>query len=477
VYRPVTAADWVSMVSAAQDTDDPAVVTGTETWSGRRLLGAAATAAEWLLGLAPRPDRPVPALLETGGPALALVLAGAAAGRPIAPLGTRLTGRELGDCVERLGARVIVAQRPFARLAGEVARSRACRVVIVPDLPGSAGRLRTPEPTETAFVLHTSGTTGAPKAVAYRHAAVARRVQVNRELQGLRPGRVIATASPFHHIAGLGTLVVALAAGVTVVPVPRFGIEVWHELAALRVSHVFVVPTMLEMLMRAGALPMETLRVLQYGGAPIHPETLRRAMAELPGVDFLTLYGQTEGSPVTWLSPADHRAAAAGEDRLLASVGRAVPGVEVRLGETDGDGVGEILARGGHLVGHGPDGWLHTGDLGRLDERGYLFLSGRRGEKIIRGGENVYPLEVENVLAAHPGVAEAAVVGVPDRLYGEIVKAFVVATDPALPPDPGELEAFARCCLAGFKVPVEWEFLPSLPRNAGGKVLRAELAG
>jgi len=324
-------------------------------------------------------------------------------------------------------------------------------------------------------VLHTSGTTGLPKAVPYRHDRLARRCRLNAALQQLEPGSVFATASPFHHIAGLGNIMVALAAGATTVAVPRFTVAAWRELEPLGVTHALAVPTMVEMLLRQGALPLRTLRVMQYGASPIHPDTLRTAMGQLPGAGFLTLYGQTEGSPITWLSPEDHRLAAAGREELLASVGRAAPGVEVRVADPDGSGAGEVMARADHLFAAGPDGWLRTGDLGRIGDDGYLYLVGRRGDMIIRGGENVYPQEVENRLLEHPGITDAAVIGVPDRLLGETIRAFVVPADPADPPGREELRAFARAALAGFKVPAQWEFVPSLPRNATGKLLRREL--
>jgi acyl-CoA synthetase (AMP-forming)/AMP-acid ligase II len=123
----------------------------------------------------------------------------------------------------------------------------------------------------------------------------------------------------------------------------------------------------------------------------------------------------------------------------------------------------------------GPDGWLRTGDVGRFDDEGYLYLRGRLGEMIIRGGENVYPLEVERVLETHPKIGEAAVVGVDDRRWGQTIKAYVVPVDPADPPDPAELAAYCRDRLAAFKVPVDWELRTALPRNAAGKLLRHSL--
>ena len=473
-----TSLDWVSIVGAAQATTAPAVVAAASTWSGEELLGRAAGAARWLSRAGLPEGVPVPALLEASPEALALVLAGAATRRPIAPLGPRLTVRELAGCIERLAAPCLVTQPPFADIAAAVAADLGLKVLAFGGLPAlvpGAQPLPTPSPGDTAVVMHTSGTTGHPKAVHYRHDRLARRCRLNATLQQLRPGSVFATASPFHHIAGLGNIMVALAAGATTVAVPRFTVAAWRELEPLGVTHALAVPTMVEMLLREGALPLRTLRVMQYGASPIHPDTLRTAMGQLPGAGFLTLYGQTEGSPITWLSPEDHRLAAAGREELLASVGRAAPGVEVRVADPDGSGAGEVIARAEHLFAAGPDGWLRTGDLGRIGDEGYLYLVGRRGDMIIRGGENVYPQEVENRLLEHPRITDAAVIGVPDRLLGETIKAFVVPDDPADPPGREELRTFARAALAGFKVPAQWEFVPSLPRNATGKLLRREL--
>jgi acyl-CoA synthetase (AMP-forming)/AMP-acid ligase II len=236
------------------------------------------------------------------------------------------------------------------------------------------------------------------------------------------------------------------------------------------------VPTVLEMLLDDGALALPDLRVLQYGASPIHPVTLRRVLDALPGVDLVNIFGQTEGSPVTCLTAQDHRRIVVeSRDDLLASVGRAATGVDVRIEEPDDLGIGEVVARADHFFRVDRDGWLRTGDIGRLDGERYLFLSGRRGDKIIRGGENIYPIEVEQVLEHHPGIREAAVVGVPDRRWGEIVRAVVVLADPGQQPDFDDLRAHVRTHLAGFKVPAEWMVADALPRNAAGKVVRHHL--
>ena len=186
---------------------------------------------------------------------------------------------------------------------------------------------------------------------------------------------------------------------------------------------------------------------LQYGASRIDPARSRRMLDALPGVDLAQIYGQTEGSPISVLTTGDHQRALAGDEWLLASAGRAAPGVTLAIHDADDAGIGEVWARADHLMKPDADGWLRTGDLGSVDEEGYLTLAGRKGDKIIRGGENVYPAEVEDVLRRHPGVADAAVVGVDDRRLGQLVAAYVVPTAADAPPDPEELRrgTHARC--------------------------------
>ena len=214
--------------------------------------------------------------------------------------------------------------------------------------------------------------------------------------------------------------------------------------------------------------------MLQYGAAPIRPDTLRGALAALPGVRLVQFYGQTEGSPLACLTAQDHLRAAAGDEALLGTVGRPAAGVQLRIENPDEHGIGEVYARAAHLFHLDADGWLHTGDLGFLDPDGYLHLVGRRGDKIVRGGENVYPDEVEAVLAGHPAVADAAVVAVPDDRLGEAIKALVVLNGRPRP-STEELRRYARDRLAGFKVPDFWEFVADLPRGPSGKLLRRQL--
>jgi acyl-CoA synthetase (AMP-forming)/AMP-acid ligase II len=467
---------WLSLLRSCVGSSAPAVIAEDDVWSGDHLMRRAAGAAEWLDEVSAPIERPVACLSSTSKGAIALAIAGASTRRPLAPLGPKLTVDELSVCVTQLDSPLLVAEAEFVDVAEAVAARTGRRAEVFPVLSASARPLDLDVPADAvATVLHTSGTTGLPKAVPYRQDRLAARVLVNASLLDLGPGSVYASSSPLHHIAGLGMLFAALGAGATLLTFGGFSVENWCRLADRGVTHALLVPTAIDILLEHDALALPSLRTLQYGASPIHPDTLRAAMAALPGVRFVNIFGQTEGSPITCLTADDHLLAAGGRPELLRSVGRAAPGVELRLERVGPDGVGEVVARAAQMFAPDPDGWLRTGDLGRLDGDGYLYLSGRRGDKIVRGGENVYPIEVEDVLVTHAGVREVAVVGVPDRRWGEIVKAFVVAQDPLAPPPPDELRAFARARLAGFKVPVEWEFVDALPRNHAGKVLRRAL--
>jgi acyl-CoA synthetase (AMP-forming)/AMP-acid ligase II len=464
------------MIARWRGCRDPAVIGLGEVWSGDDLLAYGAGAADWLDRMGAPDGQPVPALVSSTPSAFALVVGAATSMRPLAPLGPRHTVRELVACLQSIGSALLVAEAPFADLATEVAAVTGGRVAVLPELMRSSRPLQFDPPGDAiAFVLHTSGTSGLPKAVAYRQDRMGRRAEINMGLGSLDRGSVFASASPFHHIAGWGNYAVALAARSAIVAVPRFSVESWKELATYGTTNALVVPTMIEMLLEAGALDIGTIRFLHYGGSQIHPDTLARVLQTLPDVGLVNIYGQTEGSPITCLTPDDHRRAASGRTDLLASVGRAAPDIELRIDRSDERGVGEVWARGFHLMRQDDNGWLHTGDAGCIDAEGYLYLSGRKGDMIIRGGENVYPQEVEQILVEHPAVRECAVVGVPDIKWGQTVRALVVATDPDAPPDPEELRAWARSQLAGFKVPTEWSFVPQLPRNAAGKVLRRHI--
>jgi acyl-CoA synthetase (AMP-forming)/AMP-acid ligase II len=461
------------------DPDAPAIVSttadGVETWTNTELVRMATAAMRDLDTCGVPAGECLPALLTTRPNSVAMLLAGAWSHRPLAPLGPRMTEAELKTCIERLDGRLILTEPEWADKAQALATATGRRVAVVDNLVPDTGLSKVSRTSDdVAFMMHTSGTTGTPKQIPVRESALARRAEVNGSLLGLGPGARFVMGGLFHHVAALGNIAVALANSTAIVLYPAFSVSTWQALRTVAPTHAVTVPSVIETLLAADALAFPSLRVLAYGGSPIHPDTMRRVHATIPHVDLVELFGQTEGSPLTVLTAADHRAAVAGREELLNSVGRAAPGVELHIHEPDRDGVGEVWARSDHSFLVDAEGWQHTGDLGRLVD-GYLYLVGRLGDKIIRGGENVFPIEVEQVLHRHPQIAEAAVVGVPHQRLGETIRAYIVAADPASPPDVEDLHSFCRQTLAGFKVPAEWTFVSSLPRNSAGKVLRRQL--
>jgi acyl-CoA synthetase (AMP-forming)/AMP-acid ligase II len=248
---------------------------------------------------------------------------------------------------------------------------------------------------------------------------------------------------------------------------------------AEQITHAFVVPTMLYRIVEAieaGEPAPETLTTLAYGGAPMPRPTIERALRVFPqGTGFVNAYGLTEtSSTITLLGPDEHRAAWASPDAAgrarLGSVGRPIPGVELRLAET-----GEILVRGAQVGSNrrvDASGWFHTGDLGRLDDEGYLYIVGRADDMIIRGGENISPVEVEEALRECPGVRDAAVVGVDDAEWGQRVEA---AIECASEVTTARVLEFVTERLPGFKRPERLTVVDALPRNDMGKVLRREV--
>ncbi|WP_202284237.1 class I adenylate-forming enzyme family protein [Mycobacterium paraintracellulare] len=466
---------WLDRICAVHERNERPVVIGTAgSVTGRELIGKSVTAADLLVDLDVQPGQPIPGLLTTNADALALLFGGAAANRPLAPLGPRQTAAELAETVLRSGSPVLLAEAAFAETARQVADAVGIRAVTISSLPVSRRPLH-PEPAPTAIYLHTAGTTGVPKMVPLTERVLGARAKLLRRLVGMGPDDRYATGSPLHHIGGLGNVLVALTAGAAVIPTNKFSFDWWRNLKQLQATHCLLVPTMIEMLLSERLLDAVALKTLIYGASPITVETLRRVLDVLPDVDMVSLYGQTEGSPITSLGPDDHRMAAVKDPEILYSVGRPVSGLRLRIDEPDRAGIGEVFAAAAHLSTRAADGWLHTGDLGAMDADGYLRLCGRRHDMVVRGGENIYPLEVENVLSAYPAVAAVGVVGVPDTRLGETLAAFIVPTDLTRPPRPQELGSFARVKLAGFKIPQYWYSVAELPLSSAGKVVRATL--
>jgi acyl-CoA synthetase (AMP-forming)/AMP-acid ligase II len=283
------------------------------------------------------------------------------------------------------------------------------------------------------------------------------------------------------------------------VVMPQFDPRAWLELVqSEHVSHAFVVPTMMKQLLDEPAFAktdFSSLTNLAYGGAPMPVAVIRRAIEAFPKtVGFVNAYGQTETtSSLTILGPDDHRISGSAAEvelklKRLNSIGRPLPDVEIRVRD-DGNNflaagdVGEIIIRTPRIMkGYAgreddaalADGWRATGDLGWVDEDGYVFFAGRKDDMIIRGGENIAPAEIETVLMSHPAVDEAAIIGIPSDEWGQTVKAFVVVK-PNQKVSATDLQEFCRTRLASFKRPEQIEFIDGLPKNALGKILRKEL--
>ena len=344
------------------------------------------------------------------------------------------------------------------------------------------------------YIMYTSGTTGRPKGAVHTQRSLLTTVTQLGIAWDLHAGERQLVIAPLFHAAASIMALTGIARGGSLIIHERFDPEaVVAALHEARIDRTAMVPSMIHAcLEHASPALLKTpppLRSVIYGASAIETGLLERAMRTF-GCGFIQGFGQTESNTLTTLTEADHRRALDGHEHLLKSAGRAVPGTALRIVDADGRDlppgeVGEIVARGEQSMrGYWRrdeataatvvDGWLHTGDAGCLDDEGYLYIRDRLTDMIISGGENVYPREVENVLAEHPQVLEVAVIGMPDPRWGEAVTAVVVPR-PGEVPALDDLQAFAAGQLARYKVPRRLETVTALPRNATGKVLKREL--
>jgi malonyl-CoA/methylmalonyl-CoA synthetase len=471
-------AAWRRRAEAAPDR--PALWAAGPGWLTRGALEQASRRVAGRLhraGLAPG-DR----VLCSAATTMELVVAYLAAlrlGLVVVPANTAYREREI--------AHVVGDAEPRGAIVDDLERGRWARqaaggdlLVVGPevDLPdGDPPALDAAGRGDPALICYTSGTTGAPKGAVLRHGNLLASAEALRlAWRWVQDDRLV-LALPLFHIHGLGVgLHGTLLAGASAMLLPRFDADAVLDAARdHRATLFFGVPTMYARLAaspRAGELA--SLRLLVSGSAALPPTVFER-LAERAGQRVLERYGMTE-TIMNVSNPHDG-------ERRPGTVGLPLPGVELRLAEGDG----QVLLRGPNVFdgywrnqeataeAFDEHGWFRTGDLGSLDERGYLRIEGRSKELIITGGYNVHPREVEELLLEHPGVAEVAVVGTPSEEWGEVVTAFVVAADPANPPDEGELLALAGGRLASFKRPRLVRYVRSLPRNALGKVLKHEL--
>ncbi len=347
-----------------------------------------------------------------------------------------------------------------------------------------AAEIRGGDPSD---IVYTSGTTGRPKGAVITHAQTLRAYDIWADLAGLREGDRYLIVNPFFHTFGYKAGIVAcLTRGATMVPQPVFDVDtVLAHIAAERISVLPGPPTLHQSLLdhpARGAHDLTALRLVVTGAAVVPLRLVERLRSELRIATVLTAYGLSEASGIVSMCRRGDA-----PDTVAATSGRAIPGTEVRVDAAPGT-PGEVLVRGFNVMrGYfedpdataaalTPDGWLRTGDVGVLDAAGNLRITDRIKDMFIVGGFNAYPAEIEQVLGLHPEIADVAVVGVPDPRLGEVGRAYVVRR-PHASLTGDDVIAWARREMANYKVPREVEFVPELPRNASGKVLKGELRG
>ena len=467
------------ILEMAASADDRAVVTaGGRTSTAGQMLDLARRAATRFTEY--------PAVLYSGINHLAypVALFGAAmAGVPFVPLNYRLGQAQLTALHERHPGALVLDQDDLDSWIDSLESS-----VPMDDADRPAAHY---DGDAVAVIIYTSGTTAAPKAAILRHRHLLAYVLNTIEFSSASPEDATVVAVPPYHIAGLTNLLSNLYSGRRIVYIDAFEPRAWIDTVRReKVTHAMVVPTMLARIVDATTeadAGQPFLKSLAYGGARTPRPVLERALALFPDTNFVNAYGLTEtASSIAVLGPDDHRTAFASTDPevrdRLGSVGQPLPGIEIAIRDEEGNPTPEgetglVFVRGEQISGEyggksvlDDEGWFATRDLGHLDSGGYLFIEGRSDDTIIRGGENIAPAEIEDVLHDHPGISEAAVIGVPDPEWGQRLVAVVVGTG-----DADEIRQFVRDRLRSSKTPDVIVFQSELPRTETGKLLRRNL--
>lgn len=488
---------WPDKLALVEGVRSPAA----RQWTFNELLGDATTVARTLLAHFQPGDRV--AIFSGNRPEWVLVQFGAAlAGVTLVTVNPAYGRSELLYVLKQSRAHGVIVEHDGGRdLLGlvQVVASQLPELHTV--LPADPAVLLDPckrdvslpvvRHTDPAQIQYTSGTTGVPKGAVLAHHSLALNGRLYAEAIGASAEDVWINPMPLFHTAGCGLVTLgALQRGGTHVLPPRFDAAMMLDLfAEHRGTIILSVPTMLIRMLEAQSQAprdVSSWRLATLGGAPVPTALVRRAETVF-GVSVGIGFGQTEASPyITHTQPDDPH------PEWFTTIGRALPGVEVRIVDPETgvvaplNTVGEIHTRSdcvmlGYFDDHAatqkaitPDGWLRTGDLGAMDEHGYLRIEGRLRDMIIRGGENIYPREVEEVLHTHPAVSNVAVVGVPDPEYGEIVAAFVQPR-PGEQPTPSDLADHCRQHLARFKIPAVWRLVNDFPQTGSGKIQKFAL--
>ncbi len=440
------------------------------------------------------------------------------AGGILTPFNYAMSAKEIIYCVNDCKPRYLVYQPEFEGIIQQVRRECSCVESYIPteqfnamitDAPEGQKRVKFGKDS-TAFIIWTGGTTGFPKGVMISHYNLISMIAMAGQMlvQGTEKFKEsfisedirskMVTSLPLFHGAGLFLSLCSNFGGITFLTQRNFDAEITlRTIEKEKATFLALVPTMLKEFIESPELTnynLTTLRTIIYGAAPIAPSTLGQALDTFPDIDFVQVFGQTEASPVLCIMGAIDHAKARTNRALLASCGRALQGIEVKIVNPEGKElppgeVGEIIARGDNIMqGYWGkpdktaeairDGWLHTGDLGKMDEEGYIYITGRGKDMIVSGGENIYPIEVEDALLSHPAVMECAVIGIPDDRWGEAVTAFVVLRrgfKAGIDVTEEILIDYVKTQIASYKKPQKIYFERTLPKSPQGKVLKRKL--
>lgn len=443
--------------------------------------------------------------------------AAARLGAIFVPFNFRSKGNELTQMINNAGAKLLFVGARYLAMVEEISsrlatvRHYICldkkqnEIPFYEDLISAASTddlMSDIDDEDITILMYTAGTTGRPKGVPLKHSGFVSYVLDNVEPPNPEEEERNLLTVPLYHVAGMQAVLSAVYGGRTLILMRQFEAKEWLQTVQNeRAMRAMLVPTMLKWVIDDPDFhkyDLSSLSVITYGAAPMPFPVIKTAMQKMPWVRFINAFGQTEtASTITALGPEDHIIKGTEQEkekkwkRLAASIGKPLPDVEIKI--VDGEGnvlppgkVGDILAKGPRIMtGYWDDeektsqvmtadGWLRTGDKGWIDEDGYIYLAGRGDDMIIRGGENISPEEVEDVLHAHPKVEEAAVIGVPDPEWGQEPRAIIVLKKD-VEADADEILEFCRPRLAGFKRPRSVTFIDRLPRNHMGKVLMNEL--